>query len=536
MRPTPGGDGSDASGAGVSRSERSRRRKQTRRRKRTKRVALSVALVLLLVVGGVAGYGWYLNHQIHRVDVKNLTAGATTGADAGTENILMIGSTSRCALKVQNPAYGLCQNGATGVNSDVSMILHVNGAKHTVSILSIPRDLFAPNARTTGAFKIDAALYQGPSQLVNVIQEDFGIPIQHYVELNFDTFANVVNALGGINMYFPMPVFDAYSGLNVPAPGCIHLDGYRALQVVRSRHLQYKGPGVTTNNHAYWPYEVNSDLGRINRDHEFLRVLAAEVAKRGLGNPITDEKLVASVAPQLTVDAGFSATDMVHLILDFHSVNINKAPETTLPVSVGPNVSYQWDGKNEGYIEFPAAVPDQQAIDTFLQISPNTNTMTGAPLPAPSSVTVSVLNGSGAYNQAATTESALEALGFQGVGVGSTPVLASQLETLVQYSSPSNEGAAEAVAHSMSGAVILSRGPTTDGAQVTVITGTQFAVNPPASTSTSAGASGAAATSKPEGSAGTAAAAAGFQPPSPSNPSLTPWDPRACPASGGRGS
>ena len=77
------------------------------------------------------------------------------------------------------------------------MILHLNPATDTVSILSIPRDLFVPNARKEGANKIDAALYEGPSQLVAVIQEDFGIPIQHYVELNFDTFANVVNALNG---------------------------------------------------------------------------------------------------------------------------------------------------------------------------------------------------------------------------------------------------------------------------------------------------------------------------------------------------
>ena len=507
-------------------------------------------MVILLVVGTVVGYGWYLNHQIHRVDVKNLTPGATTGADAGTENILMIGSTSRCALKVQNPAYGLCQNGVNGVNSDVIMILHLNPSKRTVSILSIPRDLFLPNTRTgpDGAYKIDAALYQGQSQLINVIREDFGIPIQHSVELNFDTFANVVNALGGINMYFPMPVFDAYSGLNVPAPGCIHLDGYRALQVVRSRHLQYKGPGVTTNNHAYWPHEVNSDLGRINRDHEFLRVLAAEVAKRGLGNPITDLRLVNSIAGQLQFDNGFSTSNMVNLLLTFHAVNINKSPQITLPVSVGPSVSYYYNGFPKGAVEFPAAVPDQQAIDTFLQISPNTNTMTGAPLPAPSSVTVSVLNGSGAYNQAANTESALEALGFRGVGVGNSTPVATQSETLVEYASPATLGAAETVMHQLSGAVTLVEAPTADGAQVTVVTGTQFGVNAPSSASsgtssassgTSSGStstsSGSTSTSTTQGSPGTAAAAAGFQPPSPSNPSLTPWDPRACTASGGKG-
>ena len=121
----------------------------------------------------------------------------------------MVGSTSRCALKVQNPAYGLCSQGVNGVNSDVVMILHLNPANNSVSILSIPRDLFVPNARTDGANKIDAALAEGPSQLVDAIEEDFGIPIQHYVELNFDTFANVVDALGGINMYFPEPVYDA---------------------------------------------------------------------------------------------------------------------------------------------------------------------------------------------------------------------------------------------------------------------------------------------------------------------------------------
>ena len=142
--------------------------------------------------------------------MRGLTDVPTSGADAGTENVLMVGSTDRCALKVQNAAYGLCSAGVNGVNSDVVMILHLDPARHSVSILSIPRDLFVPNARTTGANKIDAALYQGPSQLVAAINQDLGIPVQHYVVLNFDSFANVVDALGGVKMYFPEPVYDAY--------------------------------------------------------------------------------------------------------------------------------------------------------------------------------------------------------------------------------------------------------------------------------------------------------------------------------------
>ena len=77
------------------------------------------------------------------------------------------------------------------------------------------------------------------------------------------------------------------------------LDGFHALQVVRARHLQYKPPGVTTQDPDYWPFENQSDLARIRRDHEFLRVLGTAVAKNGLSNPVTDEQLISSVAPQL---------------------------------------------------------------------------------------------------------------------------------------------------------------------------------------------------------------------------------------------
>ena len=207
-----------ASPAGaVSRQELRRSRRRGRRKRTAVKVTAIALTVLVLLVGGVAGYGYYLYSKIHRINVRGLTAAPTTGKDAGTENILMVGSTDRCALTVQYTAYGLCSQGVNGVNSDVVMILHLNSATHSVSILSIPRDLFVPNARKDGANKIDAALYQGPEQLVAAIQDDFGIPIQDYVELNFNTFANVVNALGGVNMYFPEPVYDSYSDLNQPA-------------------------------------------------------------------------------------------------------------------------------------------------------------------------------------------------------------------------------------------------------------------------------------------------------------------------------
>jgi LCP family protein required for cell wall assembly len=313
-----------------------------------------------------------------------------------------------------------------------------------VSILSIPRDLFVPNARATGAYKIDAALEEGPSQLVAAVEEDFGIPIQHYVELNFDSFGNVVNTLGGISMYFPEPVYDAYSGLDVTTTGCRFLNGWQALQVVRARHLQYQPPGDTDPDPSDWPQEAQSDLARIQRDHEFLRVLATAVSKRGLGNPIADEGFVAGVVGQLAVDSGFNLFDMVNPVLTYHGVNIQNAPQLTLPVAVDQFGNYIYQGSDYGDIEFPVQPEDQQAVDQFLGVSPTTDTMNGGQLPAPSSITVSVLNGSGVYNQASTTAGALAQLGFKILGTGDTESVGEQSETLVTYAqlTPSDEAAA----------------------------------------------------------------------------------------------
>jgi LCP family protein required for cell wall assembly len=540
---------------------RSRRRGKGRHR-RAKRILLVCGVVVVLLVGAVAGYAWYLNSEVHRITVKGLAPSVVTGKDAGTENILMVGSTSRCALTKQTASYGLCTEGVTGVNSDVIMILHLNPAVPSVSILSIPRDLFIPNARADGANKVDAALAEGPTQLVAAVEEDFGIPIQHYVELNFDTFAAVVTALGGITMEFPEPVFDAYSGLNVPTPGCHHLDGVQALQVVRARHLQYKSPTVTATTPHTWPQESESDLARIRRDHEFLRVLATEVSSRGLSDPLTDERLISAVAPQLTVDSGLSASQMADLLLTFHSVSIGSSPQLTLPVSVSHFGSYTYEGGTYGDVEFPPEPEEQETIDQFLGVTGDTDTMAGGHLPSPGTVTVSVENGSGVYGQGSETATSLGHLGFRIVGDGTTTPVGQEAETTVTYSSrsPGTVAAAELVARSLSGQVVMAYGQTTDGAEVTVTTGTSFSVDAtaPAATTTTTTTTGAVpssahtktngstatttapSTTVPTGASSSAVPPTGtgapststtaFTPPTSANQALAPWDPRACPA------
>ena len=267
--------------------------------------------------------------------------------------------------------------------------------------------------------------------------------------------------------------------------------------------------------------------------------MATAVSKQGLGNPITDEQLMAGVVGQLTVDSGFNLSDMVNLVLTYHGVSIYNAPQLTVPVQVDQFGDYYYKGSDYGDIEFPIQPQGRQAVDQFLGVSPTTDTMNGGQLPEPSAVTVSVLNGSGAYNQATITAGALGQLGFDVVGTGNTEAVGRQAETVVTFAqrTAADEAAAQAVADSMSGAVIMAYGPTTDGAQVTVTTGTQFSVNPtttsPATTTTSQG-SASATTTTPSTTTTTPANGA-FSAPTGSVEPLALWDPRSCTASGGEG-
>ena len=155
-----------------------------------------------------------------------------------------------------------------------------------------------------------------------------------------------------------------------------------------------------------------------------------------------------------------------------------------------------------------------------------------------------MLNGSGAYNQATDTSNSLQALGFKIGTIGDTASVGREAETVVYYSSktPAELAAAQAVANSMTGAVIMAEDPTQvkPGSQVTVVTGTQFSVNAPPATTTPTSVGGAAVTpvaptttttTSPSASSGNGAFAA----PTTTVEPLQPWDPRSCTPSGGEG-
>ena len=464
--------------------KRSQIRKSAKRRKLKRRafIGLIIFLVLILVmVGSAFGYYEYITSKIKHITVQGMHG--TTNV-AQPENILLVGNNSRCALNGQQASqFGSCSQ-VGGARSDVLMVVHLNPANHTAYLLSIPRDLFVPLYNFAGTAagrldhaKVDAALNNGPSQLVAAVEEDFGIPISHYVSLNFDTFQGVVNDLGGINMYFPTEVKDYYSNLSVNQTGCLHLNGTQALALVRARHMYYMQNGQ-------WLYDGNGDISRITRNHLFLKALAAEVRPQ-LTNPFTDNALLNSLLPNLQVDQNFSVSDMVSLVLAFKDVSLGSIPtETLATVAEG---SFDYKNANFGSVLFPVQPAESQVISQFLGYTPGQNIV-------PNSFSLQVLNGTGAYNVATNVASSLTADGFNITSAGnqvipSTSYGSTALESTVYYK-PGFEAQAEKLMSNLSGTVIMGQEDQGYTVDVTLVVGNQLQVAPPSSNTTTAPSSG----------------------------------------------
>ena len=145
------------------------------------------------------------------------------------------------------------------------MVLHADG-KNSYAV-SFPRDLYV-NIPGHGKGKINAAFNEGPQEVIDTLKADFDVDIQHYLEVNFKTFEDIVNAVGSVPVYFPYPARDQLSGLGpTPAAGCYHLDGAPALAYVRSRHLEYFIDG------KWRDASPQADIDRIARQQDFIKKL-----------------------------------------------------------------------------------------------------------------------------------------------------------------------------------------------------------------------------------------------------------------------
>jgi hypothetical protein len=234
---------------------------------------------------------------------------------------------------------------------------------------------------------------------------------------------------------------------------------------------------------------------------------------------------------------------MLSLASNFAGVSIGSVPEVTMPVVLVETGSYLYQGYYYGDVEFPIGPDVTSVIDQFLEISPSTNTMNGRALPTPSHVSVSVYGGTGVPAQATATATALGQLGFDATVGGSLTPVGTRSETVVYHASntPSSIAMAEAVIAHLSGPAVMALGPTSGGADVTVVTGSDLAVlaspthtttTRPTTTSTAAGDS---TTTTIVTDPSLVHADASFSAPTPVAQPLQPWDPRSCGPNGTAG-
>ncbi len=296
-----------------------------KRRRWLRRTIIGVSvLVVLAAAVGAAGY-FYVNYRIGQIQtikgIKGLKKETKPGAPF---NMLLVGSDTRsfCVTAACQGHFG-SQGANGGQRSDVIIIIRVVPAEKKIAMLSIPRDTWVTLASSGGqGNRINAAFNNGPSQLIETIEQDFHIPINHFAYVNFEGFANAVTTVGGVYLNFPDKLLDHETGLNIKRTGCQFVNGTEALELVRSRDTYYYADGQ-------WNYDGLGDLSRIRRQEAFFRALLDQV--RGEDNPFKMNSFVASAVKDIAVDSTFSKSELLNLALGFRGMPSNNLYTEVMP-------------------------------------------------------------------------------------------------------------------------------------------------------------------------------------------------------------
>lgn len=380
--------------------------------------------VLALVGAGLVGYGWWTYRRLDRVDLDLAEI-----RDAGPQNYLVIGSDSRAGIDESDPNAGvmLGKDQPSGQRSDSIAILRVDPGQDRVDVLSIPRDLWVtlPSGEEQ---RINVAYARSTQALIDAIDQNLGIPVHHFVEVDFNGFRHLVDAIGGVPMYFDSEVRDTNSGLRIREPGCHVLDGPTGLAFARSRHLQWK-------DSEGWHTDGSGDLGRITRQQLLMRAAVGKAASLGLDDIGRLKGLVEAGIDSATVDSGLGFGEL--MALGRHFAEFDPQRMQTHSLEVIP------DRSSGG-----AAIVrlDETASAGTLSLFRGTGEPTGVtttttPPLEPGDVTVGVLNGGAADGEARRVSYVLAEGGFTIAEVET----AEEVEGSVVAHAPGGEAMAELV-------------------------------------------------------------------------------------------
>jgi LCP family protein required for cell wall assembly len=286
----------------------------TRKARRQRAIMMAcgaMSLVVLLAAGGT----WAVTSLISS-NVSRVNAGTAGTPPTGPLNILMAGVDRRNGLTPEQETR-LHVGHDVSSNSDTLMIIHVPADHSSVSVVSLPRDSWV-NIPGHGMNKINAAFgLGGPKLMVRTVEEDTGLTINDYAEVDFLGFVKVIDALGGVNICLPTAVNDSYSGLDL-SQGIHHVDGVTALEFARDRHSF-----------------ALSDIARIGDQQQLLSTIMHEAISSGtLANPVRLTRFLHAALAAIRVDKNLNVTELAN---ELRTVPPSKVTFTTVPVA---NLNY----------------------------------------------------------------------------------------------------------------------------------------------------------------------------------------------------
>ncbi|RKN40929.1 LCP family protein [Streptomyces hoynatensis] len=303
---------------------RAGRRARTRRGRLLRALVYALASVVLVAGAGLTALYVKLDGNISAIDLDAaLGTGRPADSPGGSVDILVLGSDSRAG---EHGAYGRQR----GARADTSMIVHLNEARDAATVVSLPRDTLVRRPaceRADGGGRSRAAARAmfnsaysvgGPVCAVKTVEKLTGLRMDHFVEVDFDGFAKLVDTLGGVEVTTRQRIEDPDSRLDLPA-GTHTLDGEQSLALVRTRKAVGDG----------------SDLGRIRLQQDFVRALADRVGGLDL---LTDPKrlfdLADTATSALTTDSDLASVPrLASLARDLHGLDGDDLRMLTLPVA-----------------------------------------------------------------------------------------------------------------------------------------------------------------------------------------------------------
>ena len=230
--------------------------------------------------------------------------------DLTAKNFLITGTDNGACIDPDSPyAAAFGNRNGLGERADTIMILRLDPKTNAAAVLSFPRDLWVRiNGKKTQGRINSAFNRDDPNPLIITIFDNFGILIDHYVNIDFCAFKEIVDAVGGVRVPFATPVRDKNTNLLIEAPGCHTFGGEEGLAYVRSRHFRYYDAKTKK-----WVEDPASDRGRISRQQDFLRRAIQKALDKSAGNPTIAKDLIDAALKYVILDENLTAGKLLDL-------------------------------------------------------------------------------------------------------------------------------------------------------------------------------------------------------------------------------